>query len=148
MKSYFLKIAVLFIIPISISLAAAPCKNATIKGRYVLLADGTQGYDFFNAVAAIRFDGHGHFTGSGMVSTFTREYQSEGIYSASSVITEYQSEGTYLVSKDCSIRINESFSPSSIMPDAQTGILANGGTKIFAVPTESSKNFSLIYEKQ
>lgn len=148
MKSYFLKIAALLIVPVSISLAAVPCKNATLKGRYVLSAEGTLGYDIFNAVAAIRFDGQGHFKGSGMVSTLTREYQSEGVYSASSVVTEYQSEGTYLVSKDCTVRINETFSPSSIMPDVQTGILANGGTKIFSIPTESSKNFSLIYEKQ
>ncbi len=146
MKSYFLKIAVLFIVPVSISLAAAPCKNATLKGRYGLLTDGTQSLgESFNAVGAIRFDGRGHFTSSG---TVTREYQSEDIYSVPPVITEYQSEGTYLVSKDCSVRIDEYSSPSFIMPNAQIGVLANGGTKIFAIPTESGKNFSLIYEKQ
>ena len=149
MKSYFLKIAALLIVPVSISLAAAPCNNTVLKGRYLLLADGTQGNDPSNAVAAIRFDGHGHFTGSGMVSSLTKEYVPGGAYSISSLTTKYQSAGTYLVAKDCTVRIDEYFSPSSTsMPYTQTGILANGGTKIFAIPTESNKNLSLIYEKQ
>ncbi|MFI3156083.1 MAG: hypothetical protein QX199_07980 [Methylococcaceae bacterium] len=134
MKSYFLKVAALFIVPVSISLAAATCNNATIKGRYARLAYGTQvNNESFNTVGTIVFDGNGRLTGSGV----------EIVNGAAS---EYISEGTYLVLKDCSVKIDES--TSSAGPNPQFGMLANGGKKIFAILSESGRNFSLIYEKQ
>ncbi|MFI3156082.1 MAG: hypothetical protein QX199_07975 [Methylococcaceae bacterium] len=134
MKSYFLKIAVLFIVPVSISLAAAPCNIASLKGRYARLAYGTQRpAEPFNAVGTTIFDGNGHFRGSG--SSVLND-----------VPSEYGAEGTYLVLKDCSVRINETLTDTG--SNLQFGVLANGGKKIFAVSREPGKNFSLIYEKQ
>ncbi|MFI3119283.1 MAG: hypothetical protein QX191_08855 [Methylococcaceae bacterium] len=134
MKSYFLKIAALFIVPISISLAAGSCNNATLNGSYALLAHGTiMGMNPFNAVGVIIFDGQGHLRGSGsLIDT--------GSW------LEYQSHGTYFVSRDCSVRIDET--PTSSISKTQFGMLTNDGKKIFAIATEEGKNFSFIYEKQ
>lgn len=134
MKSYFLKVAVLFIVPVSISLAAATCNNATLNGRYALSAHGTMyGMNPFNAVGTVIFDGQGHLTGSGsLIDT--------GSW------LEYQSHATYFVSRDCSVRINET--STTIVSKTQFGMLTNDGKKIFAIATEEGKNLSFIYEKQ
>lgn len=134
MKSYFLKISALFIVPVSISLAAGPCNNTTLNGRYALLAHGTQVMSPFNAVGTIIFDGNGHLTGSG------------SLIDAGGSVLEYQSRGTYFVRRDCSVMMGEAL--SSAGPDTQSGTLVNDGKKIFAIATEAGKNFSFIYEKQ
>ncbi len=133
MNSYFLKIAALFIVPVSISLAATPCNNATIKGRYALIAHGTQESGPIDAVRTAVFDGKGHFTGAGW-------WIVNGVGSA------YSSEGSYSVLKDCSVTIDGSLSDGE--PNTQFGLLVDGGKKIFAVRKEDGKNFSIIYERQ
>ncbi len=133
MKSYFLKIAVLFIFPVSVSLAAGPCNNTTLNGRYALLAYGTRGMAPFNAVGTIIFDGNGRLTGSGSVID-------------TGSVLEYQSRGTYFVRRDCSVMMVGALSFAG--PDTQSGMLVNDGKKIFAIATETGENFSFIYEKQ
>ncbi len=134
MKSHFLKIAALFIVPVSISLAATPsCNNATIKGHYALIAHGVQGTEPVNAVRTTVFDGKGHFKGAGW-------WIVNGIASA------YSSEGSYTVLKDCSMTIDGTLSDGEA--NTQFGLLVNGGKKIFAIRKEDSKNFSIIYERQ